>query len=95
MAKKIEQVVPEIIDSVDGLNAKMNAMREAQKAFSTFTQEQVDKIFFAAASAADKMRLPLAKMAVEETGMGVVEDKVRSEERRVGKECRSRWSPYH
>lgn len=76
MAKKIEQVVPEIIDSVDGLNAKMNAMREAQKAFSTFTQEQVDKIFFAAASAADKMRLPLAKMAVEETGMGVVEDKV-------------------
>ena len=52
----------------------MNAMREAQKAFSTFTQEQVDKIFFAAASAADKMRLPLAKMAVEETGMGVVED---------------------
>lgn len=46
MAKKIEQVVPEIIDSVDGLNAKMNAMREAQKAFSTFTQEQVDKIFF-------------------------------------------------
>lgn len=76
MAKKIEQVVPEIIDSVDGLNAKMNAMREAQKAFSAFTQEQVDKIFFAAASAADKMRLPLAKMAVEETGMGVVEDKV-------------------
>ena len=46
MAKKIEQVVPEIIDSVDGLNAKMNAMREAQKEFSTFTQEQVDKIFF-------------------------------------------------
>ena len=41
MAKKIEQVVPEIIDSVDGLNAKMNAMREAQKAFSTFTQQQL------------------------------------------------------
>ena len=58
MAKKIEQVVPEIIDSVDGLNAKMNAMREAQKIFATYTQEQVDKIFFAAASAADKMRLP-------------------------------------
>ena len=76
MAKKIEQVVPEIIDSVDGLNAKMNAMREAQKIFATYTQEQVDKIFFAAASAADKMRLPLAKMAVEETGMGIVEDKV-------------------
>ena len=76
MAKKIEQVVPEIIDSVDGLNAKMNAMHEAQKIFATYTQEQVDKIFFAAASAADKMRLPLAKMAVEETGMGIVEDKV-------------------
>ena len=76
MAKMKEQVVPEIIDSVDGLVAKMNAMREAQKKFATYTQEQVDKIFFAAASAADKMRLPLAKMAVEETGMGVVEDKV-------------------
>ena len=44
--------------------------------FVTYTQEQVDKIFFAAASAGDKMRLPLAKMAVEETGMGIVEDKV-------------------
>ena len=76
MAKMKELVVPEIIDSVDGLVAKMNAMREAQKIFATYTQEQVDKIFFAAASAADKMRLPLAKMAVEETGMGVVEDKV-------------------
>lgn len=75
MAKMKELVVPEIIDSVDGLVAKMNAMREAQK-IATYTQEQVDKIFFAAASAADKMRLPLAKMAVEETGMGVVEDKV-------------------
>ena len=77
MAKKIEQVVvPEIIDSVESLNAKMNAMREAQKIFSTYTQEQVDAIFFAAASAANKMRIPLAKMAVAETGMGVVEDKV-------------------
>ena len=76
MAKKNQQVVPEIIDSIEGLNAKMAAMREAQKIFATYTQEQVDKIFFAAASAANKMRLPLAKMAVEETGMGVVEDKV-------------------
>ena len=73
MAKKAEQVVPEIIDSVEGLNAKMAAMREAQKVFATYTQEQVDKIFFAAASAANKMRIPLAKMAVEETGMGIVE----------------------
>ena len=77
MAKKEEQVkVPEIIDNVDALVAKMEAMREAQREFATFTQEQVDKIFYEAASAANKMRLPLAKMAVEETGMGVVEDKV-------------------
>ena len=77
MAKKEEQVkVPEIIDNVDALVAKMDAMREAQREFATFTQEQVDKIFYEAASAANKMRLPLAKMAVEETGMGVVEDKV-------------------
>ena len=77
MAKREEQVkVPEIIDNVDALVAKMEAMREAQREFATFTQEQVDKIFYEAASAANKMRLPLAKMAVEETGMGVVEDKV-------------------
>lgn len=77
MAKKEEQIrVPEIIDNVDSLIAKMDAMKEAQKVFATFTQEQVDKIFYEAASAANKMRLPLAKMAVEETGMGVVEDKV-------------------
>ena len=77
MAKKEEQVkVPEIIDNVDALVTKMEAMREAQREFATFTQEQVDKIFYEAASAANKMRLPLAKMAVEETGMGVVEDKV-------------------
>ena len=51
-------------------------MKEAQKIFATFTQEQVDKIFKAAATAADKARIPLAKDAVEETGMGIVEDKV-------------------
>ena len=51
-------------------------MRKAQQEFATYTQEQVDKIFFAAAMAANKARIPLAKMAVEETGMGVVEDKV-------------------
>ena len=75
MAKK-EQVVSAIIDSVEALEAKMQAMREAQKVFATFTQEQVDKIFYEAASAANKLRIPLAKMAVQETGMGVVEDKV-------------------
>ena len=51
-------------------------MREAQKKFATFTQEQVDKIFFEAAMAANKMRIPLARLACEETGMGVLEDKV-------------------
>ena len=75
MAKK-KEVVPAIIDSVEALTAKMEAMREAQREFATFTQEQVDKIFFEAALAANKMRIPLAKMAVEETGMGIVEDKV-------------------
>jgi len=77
MAKKEELIkVPQIIDSVDTLIAKMEAMREAQRVFATFTQEQVDKIFYEAASAANKLRIPLAKMAVQETGMGVAEDKV-------------------
>lgn len=76
MAKNEQVVVPEIIDSLDALIIKMEAMKEAQRIFATYTQEQVDKIFFAAASAANKMRIPLAKMAVQETGMGVVEDKV-------------------
>jgi acetaldehyde dehydrogenase/alcohol dehydrogenase len=65
-----------IIDNVDSLLAKMKAIREAQRIFATYTQEQVDKIFFEAAMAANKARIPLAKLAVEETGMGVVEDKV-------------------
>ena len=64
--KKKENAVPEIIDNVEALEAKMKAMREAQKKFATYTQEQVDKIFFEAAMAANKMRIPLAKMAVEE-----------------------------
>ena len=74
--KKKENAVPEIIDNVEALEAKMKAMREAQKKFATYTQEQVDKIFFEAAMAANKMRIPLAKMAVEETGRGLVEDKI-------------------
>ena len=56
MAKK-KEVVPAIIDSVEALTAKMEAMREAQREFATFTQEQVDKIFFEAALAANKMRI--------------------------------------
>ncbi len=65
-----------IVDSVEKLEEAIARTRKAQKVFATFTQEQVDKIFLAAASAANKARIPLAKMAVEETGMGVVEDKV-------------------
>lgn len=76
MAKKPETKVPETINSVEALQAKISAMREAQKKFATFTQEQVDKIFFEAAMAANKMRIPLARLACEETGMGVLEDKV-------------------
>lgn len=76
MAKKEQLAVVQIVDSAQTLQNKMKAMREAQKLFAAYSQEQVDKIFFAAASAANKMRIPLAKMAVEETGMGIVEDKV-------------------
>lgn len=65
-----------VCDSVERLEEELERVRSAQKIFATFTQEQVDKIFLACATAANKMRIPLAKMAVEETGMGVVEDKV-------------------
>lgn len=66
----------EIIDSVEKLEAELDRVRAVQREFATYTQEQVDKIFFAAAMAANKARIPLAKMAVEETGMGLVEDKI-------------------
>ena len=65
-----------LVDSVESLEATLAEVRAAQQKFATYTQEQVDKIFLAAATAANKARIPLAKMAVEETGMGVVEDKV-------------------
>ena len=64
------------VDSVEALEGAIASVREAQRKYATYTQEQVDKIFLAAAIAADKMRIPLAKAAVEETGMGIVEDKV-------------------
>jgi acetaldehyde dehydrogenase /alcohol dehydrogenase adhE len=66
----------DIIDSVERLQESLKKMRAAQKEFATFSQEKVDAIFYAAAMAADKARIPLAKLAVEETGMGVMEDKV-------------------
>ena len=66
----------DICDSVEKLEERIKQVRAAQKVFATYTQEQVDKIFHACAIAANKARIPLAKLAVEETGMGVVEDKV-------------------
>ena len=66
----------QVVDSVEKLEAALATVRAAQKKFAEYTQEQVDAIFFAAATAANQQRIPLAKMAVAETGMGVVEDKV-------------------
>ena len=66
----------EIVDSVERLKETIDRVKKAQEEFAKFTQEKVDEIFKAAAIAANQARIPLAKMAVEETGMGVVEDKV-------------------
>ena len=65
-----------VVQSAKSFEKALSRVREAQKKFALYTQEQVDKIFLAAATAANQARIPLAKMAVEETGMGVVEDKV-------------------
>lgn len=65
-----------IVDNIDNLSIKMKELKEAQREFATYSQEQVDKIFYEVAMAANKARFSLAKMAVEETGMGVLEDKV-------------------
>ena len=72
--KKDTVFVP--VDSVESLEMRLKEIQEAQKTYSTFTQEQVDEIFYAAAKAANHHRLKLAKDAVAETGMGVMEDKV-------------------
>ena len=72
----MESKIYKIVDSVDALHEALDRVRSAQKKFATYTQAEVDKIFLAAASAADKARISLAKLAVEETGMGIVEDKV-------------------
>ncbi|HBN12979.1 MAG TPA: bifunctional acetaldehyde-CoA/alcohol dehydrogenase, partial [Clostridiales bacterium] len=65
-----------VCDSIEKLEQELVRVRAAQRIFATYTQEQVDAIFRACATAADKARIPLAKLAVEETGMGIVEDKV-------------------
>ena len=66
----------DIVDSQESLKKLINSVKSAQKKFSKFSQEKVDKIFLASAMAANQARIPLAKMAVEETGMGIIEDKV-------------------
>lgn len=66
----------EIVDSIDSLQETIRKVRIAQEKFAKYSQEQVDKIFFCAAMAANQARIPLAKLACQETGMGVVEDKV-------------------
>ena len=65
-----------LVSDEESLEKMLGRVRAAQAEFATFTQEQVDYIFYKASLAANKMRIPLAKMAVEETGMGIVEDKV-------------------
>ena len=72
----MEDKIYEIVDSTEKLEEAINRVKEAQRIFAGYSQEQVDKIFLAAASAANKARIVLARLAVEETGMGVVEDKV-------------------
>lgn len=72
----MEKTTRTLIDSVESLESAIARVRVAQRKFATYTQEQVDAIFKAAAIAANKARIPLAKMAVAETGMGIVEDKV-------------------
>ncbi len=72
----MELKIHDIVDSIESLESAINSVREAQQKFATYSQEQVDKIFLAAATAANQARIPLAQLAVEETGMGVVEDKV-------------------
>ena len=66
----------DIVDSIETLTSVLQKIRKAQEEYAKFSQEQVDKIFKAAALAANRARIPLAKMAVEETGMGILEDKV-------------------
>ena len=66
----------EIVDSIESLKNTLKKVKKAQKEYSKFSQEKVDEIFKAASIAANQARIPLAKLAVEETGMGIVEDKV-------------------
>ena len=71
-----KDTAPNIVDTVEKLNALIARVKKAQTEYANYSQEQVDKIFKAAATAANKVRIPLARMAVEDTGMGVLEDKI-------------------
>ena len=78
---KVEKLVKDLaastlVDSPESLEILIQKVQKAQRIFSTFSQEKVNAIFKAAATAADKARIPLARMAIEETGMGVLEDKI-------------------
>ena len=75
LEKKVEKKSA-LVDNIDALNEMLERVKKAQTEYEQFTQEQVDRIFKAAATAADKARIPLARMAVEDTGMGVLEDKI-------------------
>ena len=77
-AEKLEETLnaPDVVETLDQLEVLISKVSKAQKIFATYSQEKVDAIFKAAAAAADKARIPLARMAVEETGMGVLEDKI-------------------
>ena len=79
-ADKDTQIAPEpaeeVVGTAEALENLIKRVKRAQKEFATFSQTQVNAIFKAAATAADKARIPLAKMAVEDTGMGIVEDKI-------------------
>ena len=75
-SKVKEEKTKRTVDSIESLRTRMDQLKKAQESFSSYSQEQVDKIFCEAAMAANKARIPLAKAAVEETGMGVLEDKV-------------------
>ena len=76
--EKLEKTLnaPDVVETLDQLEVLISKVHKAQRIFATYSQEKVDAIFKAAAAAADKARIPLARMAVEETGMGVLEDKI-------------------
>ena len=75
-AENLPENSDEIVNSAEALDKLIAKVKRAQQEYATFTQEQVNAIFKAAAAAADKARIPLARMAVEDTGMGVMEDKI-------------------